>query len=245
MHQFLKFIFGIKLYMFRTVPLLIILILLTRCQQTCMTYTIGYWKEHIAKKRKQTDIKAKEINWLIGRHSNISLENKLLVYKAVIKPIWTYGIELWGCASKSNVAIIQRSQSKILRTIANSPWFVSNHTPHTDLNIPYASEVINERINKHHNKLKSHPNPPVQTLKQPMRNRRLKRRWTSDLQDWGDITGWSPYQDNIILTYLLTPWCRVLSEQLTDLQLVKKFPAFHGTRRCYYPSSPYQDNIIG
>ena len=31
--------------------------------------------------------------------------------------------------------------------------------------------------------------------------------------------------------YLLTPWCRVLPEQLTGLQLVKKFPAFHGTRR--------------
>ena len=33
------------------------------------------------------------------------------------------------------------------------------------------------------------------------------------------------------LTYLLTPRCRVLLEQLTGLQLVKKFPAFHGTRR--------------
>ena len=30
---------------------------------------------------------------------------------------------------------------------------------------------------------------------------------------------------------LLTPWCRVLLEQLTGLQLVKKFPAFHGTQR--------------
>jgi len=34
-----------------------------------------------------------------------------------------------------------------------------------------------------------------------------------------------------ILTYLLTPWCRVLREKLTGLQLVKKFPAFHGTPR--------------
>ena len=33
------------------------------------------------------------------------------------------------------------------------------------------------------------------------------------------------------ITYLLIPWCRVLLEKLTDLQLVKKFPAFHGTRR--------------
>ena len=34
-----------------------------------------------------------------------------------------------------------------------------------------------------------------------------------------------------LLTYLLTLWCRVLLEKLTGLQLVKKFPAFHGTRR--------------
>ena len=34
-----------------------------------------------------------------------------------------------------------------------------------------------------------------------------------------------------IYTYLPTPWCRVLLEQLTGLQLVKKYPAFHGTRR--------------
>jgi len=35
----------------------------------------------------------------------------------------------------------------------------------------------------------------------------------------------------ITFTYLLTPWCRVLLEKLTGLQLVKKFPAFCGTRR--------------
>ena len=34
-----------------------------------------------------------------------------------------------------------------------------------------------------------------------------------------------------LLTHSLTPWCRVLLEQLTGLQLLKKFPAFHGTRR--------------
>ena len=46
-----------------------------------------------------------------------------------------------------------------------------------------------------------------------------------------------PHQDPIhplsspILTYLLTPWCTVVLEKLTGLQLVKKFPAFHGTRK--------------
>ena len=31
-------------------------------------------------------------------------------------------------------------------------------------------------------------------------------------------------------TYLLTSWCRVLLEKLTVFQLVKKLPAFYGTR---------------
>ena len=34
-----------------------------------------------------------------------------------------------------------------------------------------------------------------------------------------------------LVTYFLTPWCRALLEKLTGLQLVKKFHAFHGTRR--------------
>jgi hypothetical protein len=33
-----------------------------------------------------------------------------------------------------------------------------------------------------------------------------------------------------LLSYVLTPWIRVLLEKVTGLQLVKKFPAFYGTR---------------
>ena len=41
----------------------------------------------------------------------------------------------------------------------------------------------------------------------------------------------NPYTPTYTPThYLLTPWCRVLLEKLTVLQLGKKFPAFHGTR---------------
>ena len=41
----------------------------------------------------------------------------------------------------------------------------------------------------------------------------------------------SIYIHTYLLTHSLTPWYRVLLEKLTGLQLVKKFPAFHGTRR--------------
>ena len=45
------------------------------------------------------------------------------------------------------------------------------------------------------------------------------------------LEGYITYLLNYLLTYLFTPWCRVLLEKLTGLQLVKKFPTFHGTQR--------------
>ena len=110
------------------------------------------------------------------------MENKLHIYKTVIKPVWSYGTELWGCASKSNIVIMQRSQSKILRAIANALLYVTNHTLHTDFNIAYLSDVIHERINKHHNKLEAHPNPLLQPLLKPVNTRRLKQCLPLELQ---------------------------------------------------------------
>jgi len=46
------------------------------------------WKEHLIRKRKQVKLKVKDLYWLIGRKSPLSLENKLLLYKTIIKPIW-------------------------------------------------------------------------------------------------------------------------------------------------------------
>jgi hypothetical protein len=37
----------------------------------------------------QLDLKTREIYWLIGKHSPLSLENKLLIYKTALKPVWT------------------------------------------------------------------------------------------------------------------------------------------------------------
>jgi len=51
------------------------------------------WKQHIIKTRKHLN-------------SPLSLLKKTLIYKVILKPVWTYGIELWGCASSSNVEII-------------------------------------------------------------------------------------------------------------------------------------------
>jgi hypothetical protein len=47
------------------------------------------------KVRNKLDLKVKDLYWIIGRKSPASLESKVLLFKTIIKPIWTYGIELW------------------------------------------------------------------------------------------------------------------------------------------------------
>jgi hypothetical protein len=87
---------------------------------------------------------------------------------------------------------MQRYQSKLLWVITNAPWYVTNHTLHTDLHFPYVRTVIHDRINKHRTTSASHPNPLMWPLLQPAHNRRLKRRWTFDQKDWGGIVGCLP-----------------------------------------------------
>jgi hypothetical protein len=141
------------------------------------------WREHIIKKRQQIDLKIKDLNWLIGRHSKLSLNNKILLYKAIIQPIWAYGAEIWGCASQTNIAILQRCQSKIIRMITNAPWYVSNATLHEDLLVPPIKEAIKGKSSRHFKKIEAHGNSLLQPLLEPRTGRRLKRKWPADLRE--------------------------------------------------------------
>jgi hypothetical protein len=122
------------------------------------------------------------MNWLINRKLQLSLENKITIYKAIIKPVWTYGIELWGCSKPSNTKIFQTFQSKTLRKLDNAPWYISNVTLHNDLRIPYVTEVIRTYTKKHKNRTAQNNNQLIRDLfNQPEIGRRLNRMWPEDL----------------------------------------------------------------
>jgi hypothetical protein len=132
------------------------------------------------KYKTMTRQKTPEISWLIDKHSPLSLENRLLVYKTILKPVWTCGIELWGCATNCSIAIIQRYQSRLLRTMPNAPRYVSNHILHSDLHIPHVRAFFQKRIATHRATVASHPNPLTEPQLHPPSTRRLKRRRTFD-----------------------------------------------------------------
>ena len=62
--------------------------------------------------------------WLIGTRSALSTQNELMLYKQILKPVWTYGIELWACTKQSDTDIIQRCQNKVLGNIVDAPWYI-------------------------------------------------------------------------------------------------------------------------
>ena len=139
------------------------------------------WKKHIETKCQQIKLKLSKINWLIGKHSTLSLECKILLYKMIIKPIWTYGIQLWGSACASNIIKLQRVQSKILRTILYAPWYVRNTTIHRDLNIETVADTIKQHSKKYQLKLNQHPNLLARELLRRPSIRRLQKKDPLDL----------------------------------------------------------------
>jgi hypothetical protein len=137
------------------------------------------WRTHILARRKQLDIKFSKMYWLIGRKSELTTENKILVYKSILKQIWTYGVPLWETASKSNTEILQRLQNKVLRAIVNAPWYVPNRLLHADVGIPTVREEI---TSKYKHKITVHPNELAITLLNDVDEpRRLKRHKPTDL----------------------------------------------------------------
>lgn len=143
------------------------------------------WAPHIKAKRDLLSNRTKSMYSLLGRRSSLPLSNKLLLYKLYLKPIWTYGCQIYGSAKRSNLSRLQVAQSKVLRIITKSPWYVRNDTIHNDLKIPYIHDELRRFYKRFHRKLGRHKNTLIShmfTHQLPDNPpRRLKRAWNRDL----------------------------------------------------------------
>jgi hypothetical protein len=137
------------------------------------------WHKLMFAKRKQLGITLTKMYWLLGRKSKLSTSNKLLIYKSIYKPIWTYGIQLWGTASTSNIKILKHFQSKSLRMIVDAPWYVPNTVIRRDHQIPTV-EQIRLYSSQYNSWLGAHPTDLIVNLIE-LPDYRLLRRLPNDL----------------------------------------------------------------
>ena len=122
------------------------------------------WKVHIKKKQEELQLKFRKMYWLLGRRSELSIHNKLLLYKQVLRPVWTYGVQLWGCSKKSNIDVIQRYQNKVLRYIVNAPWYSRNSDIHRELGVESVASIIARYAVSHKKRLQHHINEEASRL---------------------------------------------------------------------------------
>jgi hypothetical protein len=136
---------------------------------------------HISTKLKHLGVTLTKMYWLLGRKSQLSLSNKLLLYKTILKPIWTYCIQLWGTASTSNIEIPERFQSKALHMIVDAPWYVPYTFIRRGLQIPSVKEEISHYSSRYSARLTAHLNDILLTLLEQPERKRLRRHLPNDL----------------------------------------------------------------
>jgi hypothetical protein len=109
----------------------------------------------------QLKSRLKLLHRILNSKSPITLKHKLTNYKDLLRLIWTYGIELFGSAKKSNLNKIQAFQSKLLRLITGAQAYVNNRTLHLDLNTPYIDTRTKDLYRRSHEKTFHHSNPLI------------------------------------------------------------------------------------
>jgi hypothetical protein len=141
------------------------------------------WKQHIKEKRLALNNRLKLLYRLVRTNSTLPLRQKRQLYLSLLRPMWTYGSQLFGTAKKSNIRSIQAFQSKFLRLATGAPYYVSSHQLHSDLQVPTVSEVVRWLYKNFHDSLQDHHNSFVQALSIPYFPlvRRLSRSWSRDL----------------------------------------------------------------
>jgi len=96
--------------------------------------------------------------WLMRGRSALSILNKQMLYKQILKPVWTYGIQLWGYTKQSNVDIIQRFQNKVLKNIVDALRCIRNADLHRDLQMEMITKETGKFARKHEERLLHHVN---------------------------------------------------------------------------------------
>ncbi|GBP03641.1 Probable RNA-directed DNA polymerase from transposon X-element [Eumeta japonica] len=94
----------------------------------------------------------------------------MAIYKSILKPVWTYGIELWGTASNSNIEILERFQTKAIRSMFNIPKCIQNKYILQDLRLKTVKQEIAIRSLSYQLKLAKHVNTLASELSGEVRN---------------------------------------------------------------------------
>jgi hypothetical protein len=125
------------------------------------------------KKREELGLKYNKMYWLMGSRSALSIFNKLMLYKQILKPVWTCGLQLCGYTRQCNTDIIQRFQNNVLKNKVDALLYIRNADLYRDLQMEIVTNDIGKFAKKLEERLLHHFN--VEAI-QLLPNNELVRR---------------------------------------------------------------------
>lgn len=108
------------------------------------------YSQHTASIHKKANA-AISILYPLLKNTYTSTHNKLLIYKACIRPIIMYAAPVWGNTCKSNYKKLQTIQNKCLKMALNVDKRTSTKLIHDTLKVPTIKEYILEHTKKFYN----------------------------------------------------------------------------------------------
>lgn len=78
----------------------------------------------------------------------ITISIKLIIYKSMIRPVFTYASTTWRQAANTHITTLQRLQNKCLKLIAKHPPWYPTQALHNELNIATEENFLIENENK-------------------------------------------------------------------------------------------------
>ena len=123
------------------------------------------WKPHLQYISDKYRLNTIKLNKLIGRHSPLNLQNKLLLYKVIMRPVITYAAPVWGGACRTTLEKFERLQSSTLRhKVICANRYMRNDDILKALNIPSLKKFIGQMATKFFSALDLIDNTEIQFL---------------------------------------------------------------------------------
>ena len=96
--------------------------------------------------------------------NEMSINNKVLLYKTVLRPIFLYAAPIWVSAANTIIQKVQILQNKLLRSTCKFPWCFRNQTIHNTLKVEPIRKFIKNLSQNFCDNIPAIPSPELFNL---------------------------------------------------------------------------------
>lgn len=121
------------------------------------------WVKQIKHARAKSYLAFTSLKPFLNNRS-ISNHTKLRTVKAVIRPMLTYGLPIWGCSSSKSLKLLEGTQMRIIRHSLKIPWFIRNREILHDLSLTSLNDLAVEMATRLRLTISDHCNSEISQL---------------------------------------------------------------------------------